>query len=438
MGDISKVYYRVPIPESDQHAHRFLWRNFNTQREPDVYVKTVLTFGDKPAPAMAETALRKTAEEKRGEYPEAAETLIKNSYMDDICDSVDTVKQAKKLTQDIGKVLESGGFAVKGWTSNKDFTETQNLERGFKTPQEEREGRVLGLVWNCNADEFRFKVKLEFLNPTDPSVHLKPKITKGRILSQVARIYDPIGFAASFIIRAKIGMQELWQLGLHWDDELPCNVQEKWIQLFTEMKELDGIGFKRCLVPPEADELPSLCVFADASQDAFGACAYIRQKTKENTYEVTFVAAKSRVAPLKQLTIPRLELQAAVLASRLAKSILDESRIQSESVKFLTDSTITLAWIQCAFRSFKPFVSSRVGEIQSRSHPSRWKHIPSEENVADDLSRGLRVQQLTGRWINGPRFLTLPEKQWPVQQNTTWNVAMLMQSVQHHRLILEM
>ena len=92
-------------------------------------------------------------------------------------------------------------------------------------------------------------------------------------------------------------MQELWKLGLNWDDELPCNVQEKWIQLFTEMKELDGIGFKRCLVPPEADELPSLCVFADASQEAFGACAYIRQKTEENTYEGTFVAAKSRVAP---------------------------------------------------------------------------------------------------------------------------------------------
>ena len=224
------------------------------------------------------------------------------------------------------------------------------------------------MVWNCNTDEFRFKVKLEFLSPTDPSVHLKPKITKQRILSQVARIYDPIGFAASFIIRAKIGMQHLRKLGLNWDDELPCNVQEKWIQLFTEMKELDGIGFKRCLVPPEADELPSLCVFADASQEAFGACAYIRQKTKESTYEVTFVAAKSRVAPLKQLTIPRLELQAAVLASRLAKSILDERRIQFESVKFLTDSTITLAWIQCASRSFKPFVSSRVGEkVRSKS-----------------------------------------------------------------------
>ena len=94
------------------------------------------------------------------------------------------------------------------------------------------------------------------------------------------------------------------------------------------MKELDGIGFKRCLVPSEADALTSLRDFADASQEAFGACAYIRQKTKD---KVTVVAAKSRVTPLKQLTIPRLELQAAVLASRLAKSMLDENRIQFES-----------------------------------------------------------------------------------------------------------
>ena len=184
--------------------------------------------------------------------------------MDDICDSVDTVNQAKKLTQDIDKVLESGGFAVKGWTSNKAFTETQNLERGFN-PQEERE--VLGLVWNCNTDEFRFKVKLEFPSPTDLSVHLQPKITKRRIVSQVARIYNSIGFAASFIIRVKMGMQKLWKLGVNCDDELPCNVQEKWIQLFMEMKELDGIGFKRCLVPREADELPSWCVRIHPPED---------------------------------------------------------------------------------------------------------------------------------------------------------------------------
>lgn len=95
-------------------------------------------------------------------------------------------------------------------------------------------------------------------------------------------------------------MQGLWQIGLDRDDELPDDVQERWIQLFKEMQELDKIGFKRCLVPSESSELPVLCVFSDASQEAFGACAYIRQRRNEDTYSVNFVAAKSRVAPLKQ------------------------------------------------------------------------------------------------------------------------------------------
>ena len=188
------------------------------------------------------------------------------------------------------------------------------------------------------------------------------KITKRMILSQVARIYDPIGFAAAFIVRTKIGMQRLWQLGLDWDDEVPLAVQESWISLLQEIKELDSVSFERCLTVVNAVEPPMLCVFADASQDALGACAYARQRKDNNTYAVKFIAAKSRVSPLKQLTIPRLELQAAVLASRLAKSIQEESRIQFKDVKFFTDITITLAWIQSPSRSFKPFVSSRVGE----------------------------------------------------------------------------
>ena len=142
------------------------------------------------------------------------------------------------------------------------------------------------------------------------------------------------------------------------------------------MQELDKIGFKRCLVPSETPELPVLCVFSDASQEAFGACAFIRQKTKQNTSEVKLVAAKSRVAPLKKLTVPRLELQAAVLASRLAKTIREESRIHFKSVHFLTDSTITLAWLKSPSRAFKPFVSARVGDIQSNYEPSQWRHIP--------------------------------------------------------------
>ena len=95
-GDISKMYYRVLIHVQDQHVHRYLWRNMETKREPDVYVKTVLTFGDKPAPAIAQITLRKTADEAKASYPYAAQALKENTYMDDICDSVRSVQQAKQ------------------------------------------------------------------------------------------------------------------------------------------------------------------------------------------------------------------------------------------------------------------------------------------------------------------------------------------------------
>ena len=119
------------------------------------------------------------------------------------------------------------------------------------------------------------------------------------------------------------------------------------------------------------------------------------------------------MAPLKQLTIPRLELQAAVLASRLAKTIQEESRIKFKDFMFFTDSTIVLAWIHSTSGSFRPFVTSRVGEIQGNSNPNQWRHILGEFNVADDVSRGIRVQDLNKRWCNGPEFLQLPESEWP-------------------------
>ena len=419
VGDISKMYHRVLIPEQDQHVHRFLWRNLEENREPDVYVKTVLTFGDKPAPAMAQIALKKTGQENEECFPEAAKVIERSTYMDDICESVNTRNEAQRLTKDIDKVLQSGGFKVKGWTSNKELIENEHKEVDRESTvsfQENITEKVLGIVWGSKADELHFKVESDLLKAIIEKGHnaTDVKLTKRTLLSQTARIYDPIGLAAAFIIRAKIGMQELWQIGVDWDQELPSTIQEKWIRLLKEMTELNSIKFQRHLLFTGAvSEIPTLCVFSDASEEAFGACAYIRIRKDDGTYQAKLIAAKSRVAPLKQLSIPRLELLAAVLAARLANTIQKESRIQFYDVMFFTDSAITLAWIRSQSRKYKPFVSSRIGEIQSISNPCQWRHIPGEVNVADDVSRGVPVQELNGRWNNGPEFLHLDESEWP-------------------------
>ena len=325
IGDLSKMYHKVLIPEiPDQHVHRYLWRDMETNRPPDVYVKTVLNFGDKPAPAIAQIALRKTAEKSEESYPEAAKVLKEDVYMNDICHAVDSLTEAKKIAADLDNVLKKGGFSVKKWSSNKPLGTSEDDSDGeMKVFPSGNEEKVLGIVWNCKTDTLSLKVKSDLmkLSTIDHQSLEEIKCTKRLLLREVARFYDPLSLAAAFTIRAKIGMQDLWRMGVDWDDELPLQQKMRWRQLFDELSELENSTLKRCLLTLGAAEPPLFCVFSDASTEAFGSCAYIRKKNPDGSYEVRFAAAKSRVAPLKQLTVPRLELQAAVLASRLAKTI---------------------------------------------------------------------------------------------------------------------
>eukprot|EP00057_Strongylocentrotus_purpuratus_P016422 XP_011670896.1 PREDICTED: uncharacterized protein LOC105441474 [Strongylocentrotus purpuratus] len=411
-ADISKMYHRVLIPESDQHVHRYLWRGLDSEREPDVYVKTVVTFGDKPAAAMAQIALRRTAVEGESQHPKAAEVLKRDTYMDDICTSVRTSEEAKDLVKDIDEVLADGGFKVKGWQSNEQLKdETSQMKTNVLENLSEE--KVLGMVWNQNIDEFSYRVKRSMIpDLPDEQKDTTSKWTKRRILSQIAKIFDPIGFASALLVKAKIGMQRLWQLGLDWDEELPSREKAEWVKLFREMENLDGVSFQRCLTPPGAMRRPTLCVFCDASEEAFGACVYIRWELEDGSYDVRFVTAKSRVAPLKKLTLPRLELQAAVVAVRLDATIRDETTLELRETVFMTDSMIVLGWVRSQARSFKPFVSARVGEIQSKSNPQQWRHVSGAENPADDISRGVTVEKLE-RCRCGPQFLRSPEEEWP-------------------------
>ena len=160
-----------------------------------------------------------------------------------------------------------------------------------------------------------------------------------------------------------------------------------------------------------------ICVFCDASEAAFGAVIYLRwQLEASDEFDVRFLAAKSRVAPLKKLTLPRMELQAAVLATRLYASVKEETNMQLDSVAFFTDSMIVLGWIRSQARTFKPFVSARAGEIQTNSDPSWWRHVSGDINPADDISRGIAPEKLMERWRNGPEFLYMPEESWPCEE----------------------
>ena len=216
-GDIAKMYHMIAIPEDNQHVHRFLWRNFEVNRQPDTYVKAVLTFGERPAPTMAITAMRKTAKMKEEGKPKVAETILKNAYIDDICDSVKNVEEAKVLTKEVYVILETGGFHVKQWISSSQANATEESNEVVLGGQSHAE-KVVGTVWPPEKDTFTFKIKIELAKETaplgDPDVFIPVKLTRHLILSKLAGIFDPVGGGAAVLIKPKIAMQELWQLGL--------------------------------------------------------------------------------------------------------------------------------------------------------------------------------------------------------------------------------
>ena len=186
-------------------------------REPDQFIKTVLTFGDRPAPTMAITAMRKTAHMHRETSPKAAESITKNAYVDDICDSVQTAEEARELTEDIDKVLAMAGFRVKKWITNASSSDNKD-SREVVLEGEAQTEKVLGTVWLPTEDKFSFRIKINFVSTPPPSndpLFIPLKLTKRMILSKLAGVFDPIGAGAPVLIKSKIAMQEYVFESLH-------------------------------------------------------------------------------------------------------------------------------------------------------------------------------------------------------------------------------
>ena len=403
-GDISKMFLQILLPEEDTHVHRFLWRNLDKTKEPTTYALQRVTFGDKPSPDMASFVMLKIAEENKKECPRAATVLERDRYVDDLIHSCPSTEEATETMHEVDKVLATGSFTVKEWlcssTESNPDTSTVSLdgEEGAKT---------LGVVWKPRKDVLSFaskEVKVE-------------KLTKRSILSNISKLYDPLGLASAVTIKAKVALQEIWKSKqFDWDDLLPKETGDTWKGLFEEIENLKEVEFPRCLRPEIVVGSPELHVFSDASQTAYGAVAYLVWLTPEAP-RVSLVSSKARVAPIRHTTIPRLELMAALIASRLAQTIYEEFKIKPSCTTLWTDSTIVLNWLRSESATFKTFVGVRVAEIQAAWDPKCWRYVPSESNPADDLSRGISVKELsTGRWINGPDFLSKPKTEWPINE----------------------
>ena len=402
VGDISKMYHNVMTGEVEGHVRRLLWREYEINRAPDVYVFQTVTFGDRPAGCIVMSALRRTAEMFGCISERAASVIIEDSYMDDVVSGAYTREEALKAIEDIQKIAAEGGFTFKKFTIS-------GTESG-----DEHEVSVLGIRWRVAEDQLSPNVKVSELKD------YKDKWNRRRCLSLTGSVYDPLGFCAPITVRLKILMKTMFISDRRyklWDTMLESNDQMKWNTVADDLQEINNITVSRACIPGHIGSLEncSLIGFCDASSDAMCAVIYCRYDGGAGDVEVSFVAAKTRVSPVKSETMPRLELCGALLLSRLMMKC--RSSIKSSSMReyFLCDSKIVLGQLTNTKRLINDFVGVRVLEVRSNSSAGQWAYVPTEENVADLGTRGGVPTKLAECWFTGPSWLRDPLEQWPVE-----------------------
>ncbi|KAK6171952.1 hypothetical protein SNE40_018370 [Patella caerulea] len=234
--DIAEMYLRIETAPGDRTYHRFLWRFMDQNKEPSQYEFNRIVFGVNSSPFLAQYVTHKNAEKLADAYPMAAETILKSTYMDDSMDSVPDSNNGIRLYSELSKVWEAAGMHARKWLSNskevlqeipmEDRSESVDLDEGYLPSI-----KTLGILWIRDEDTFSFKS----CPPPDDF-----EITKRNFLSKIATLFDPTGFLAPFVIRAKIMLQETWTAGLDWDDQLPEHLSIKAKKWFLELKDIYG------------------------------------------------------------------------------------------------------------------------------------------------------------------------------------------------------
>ena len=421
VADVESMYHQVCVDPKDIDALRFLWfPNGDLSKEPEEYQMVVHLFGGIWSACCANFALKRTALDNASKFDAiVARTIDKNFYVDDMLKSVRSTDEAIWMQKQLMELLACGGFHLTKWSSSSrkvlDSIPQSERSKELKNINIQDDAlpveRTLGLEWHIECDAFRFKI----------SKKERPATRRG-ILSIISSIFDPLGFIAPFVLPAKRLLQSSCQL-LGWDEEISGETLRHWNNWLIEMPKLEEFFVKRCIKVPEFGACVSHEIhhFSDASETGYGTVSYLRTVHENGEINSAFLFAKSRLAPLKRVTIPRLELTAATLAVKIDTMLKEELEIKLQKSVFWTDSTSVLRYINNKDKRFHTFVANRITAIHEGSDPEQWKYVPTKSNPADDASRGMSADDLlqSKRWMNGPEFLLQTSDTWPKWNDDT-------------------
>lgn len=396
-ADIQKMYRNIGIHLDQRDLQLIVWRSSRNDALR-IYKLNTVTYGTASAPYLSIRCLHQLASECNNKR--VAQVITDDMYVDDVLTGDDQLDNLLDICNKTSEVLRSGCFLLRKWTFNYDVDLDIIKQLGG---DELCQSKTLGLGWSNKNDEFSYTTKLE---------NCHSKITKRLMLSVISQIYDPLGLLAPAIIQAKILLQNLWLCKLDWNDPVPANISQTWNNFVSKLEYLPNIRIPRHVLIENAT-IKELHIFSDASQNAYGACAYIRSFVNNNSLpNVRLLCAKSKVAPIKPISIPRLELCGALLGAKLYDKIKNSLRLTFDKIYFWTDSTIVLSWIRMSPHLLKTFVQNRVTQINELTGDMVWRHVKGALNPSDMLTRGVDLNSLqydkNSLWWCGPPFLSDP------------------------------
>ena len=439
-GDIEKAFLMVAMEKGDRDALRFLWVDDIERESAETIVLRFarVAFGVSSSPFLLNATIAHHMESYRQIDPSFVNKFLNSIYVDDVSLGSDDVESTYELYVKAGSRLAEAGFKLRKFTTNsrelqyliddnehylstrvqsvqeiKPCGEDQSYAKstlGTNNSEPSATYKILGIQWDFNEDNLVFDINSVLQRFTDREP------TKRSVVSLATRFYDPLGIVSPVTVQFKILFQELCEAKINWDDPLNGILLEKWKKLLSSLSGPELIVIPRCYFPSHPQSI-KLIGFCDASQRAYAAVTYLRMETPQVL--VRIVAAKTRVCPVKGMTIPRLELLSALLLSRLISSVHNALKVDltlpDDPICF-TDSKVALHWIKGQTQEWKQFVNNRVNATRALVAPRCWSHCAGSDNPADIPSRGMAASELANSllWFHGPTWLrepiTLPDE----------------------------
>lgn len=398
-ADIIKMYRQVIVANEDVDFQRLLWRD-DPESEIEDYRLVRVTFGTASAPYLAVQSLQQVANDEGKQNPMVAEKIKTDFYVDDLMTGCQNIEEGKEIYKEIKNILTKGGFELQKWITNSKELAREIMQEGKGKVDIKMDEivKILGLSWDRESDSFQYSVRLPLQ---------QEPITKRKVISDIARLFDPLGWVAPCVVIAKVMIQKLWLAGLDWDEELPIELLNEWSLYREQLIETQQFCVPRWIHAKADDAYMGLHGFCDASNMAYAAVVYLRIVDAQHNIHVNLVTAKTKVAPTMQVSIPRLELMGAVLLAKLLSEVAKVLAIDRSQVHGWTDSTVVLAWLSSHPSRWSTFIGNRTSDILSRMENSQWAHVQSAHNPADIASRGQAPSELLRNelWIHGPSWL---------------------------------